>query len=262
MSIAGRQVVRWAIAAALVAAGSQAHAACTFGGAGGEPQLQGVFNSILGAGAPSATADCVSDGADAVWTTVGSTGGIDIVLELAGNAQSNTFGLYDLNDPTRRLTIFEGNDGASSEATLRLRQMADGTWRASVLEFNNPDDPSGWTRLDNMATSAFGFYLRTAENGTFFSDTALNALPPGDALDHMYAYRGNGAAFVGGPLDGTLFTPQDYILAWEDLFGGGDLDYQDFVVVVQDITPVPLPPAVWLLASTLIGLAGVARRRA
>ena len=61
---------------------------------------------------------------------------------------------------------------------------------------------------------------------------------------------------------GELFTPQDFILAWEDLFGGGDRDYQDFVVVVQDIRPVPLPPAVWLLASSLIGLAGVARRRA
>lgn len=258
MSNAGRQVMRWAIAAALVAAGSHAHAACTFGSAGGEPQHQGVFNSILGAGAPSAMADCVADGADAAWTTVGSTGGIDIVLELAGNAQSNTFGLYDLNAPNRRLTIFEGNDGTSAEATIRLRQMGDGTWRASVLEFNNPDDVTGWTHLGNLTTSAFGFYLGTASQGTFFSQTARNT----DLVDHMYAYRGNGAAFVGGPLAGTLFTPQDYLLAWEDLFGGGDLDYQDFVLVVQDIRPVPLPPAVWLLASGLIGLAGVARRRA
>ena len=257
MSRAGRQVVRWGIAAALAVAGTQAHAACTFGGAGGEPSLQGVFNSILGAGAPSTSA-CVADGADARWTTVGTVGAIDIVLELAGNAQSNTFGLYDLNNPNRRLTIFEGNDGVNAEATIRLRQLANGTWRASVLEFNNPDDSAAWTNLNGLSTSAFGFYLGTASQGTFFSETGRNT----DGVDHMYAYRGNGAAFIGGPLQGSLFTAQDFILAWEDLFGGGDRDYQDFVVVVQDIRPVPLPPAVWLLASSLIGLAGVARRRA
>lgn len=257
MAKAARHVLRWAMAATLLAAGTQAHAACTFGGPGGEASLQSVFNSMLGSGAPSAVA-CVADGADAAWTTVGSIGAIDIVLELAGNAQSNTFGLYDLNNPNRRLTIFEGNDGVSAEATIRLRQMANGTWRASVLEFNNADDSAAWTNLTGLTTSAFGFYLGTATQGTFFSGTGRNA----DGVDHMYAYRGNGAAFLGGPLAGELFTAQDFILAWEDLMGGGDRDYQDFVVVVQDIRPVPLPPAVWLLASSLIGLAGVARRRA
>ncbi len=252
-----RLALRWGVTAALLAAGPQAHAACTFNGPGSEASLQSAFNSMLGSGAPNAVTACVPDGADAAWSTVGSVGAIDIVLELAGNAQSNTFGLYDLSDPSRRLTIFEGNDGVSAEATVRLRQMANGTWRASVLEFNNPDDPSGWMHLGGLTTSAFGFYLGTATQGTFLSQTGRNT----DGVDHMYAYGGNGAQFVGGPLNGELFAQQDFILAWEDLFGGGDRDYQDFVVVVQDIRPVPLPPAVWLLASSLIGLAGVARRR-
>jgi uncharacterized protein DUF4114 len=257
MSTAGKQILRVAMAGVLVLAGSQAYAACTFGGQGGEPSLQGTLNSMFGAGAPNAQLACVADGTDGAWSTVGSITQIDIVLELAGNAQSNTFGLYDLNNPNHRLTIFEGNDGAAAEATLRLRQLADGTWRASVLELNNPDDPSGWTTLNGLTTSAFGFYLGTAANGTFFSQTSRNA----DSVDHMYAYRGNGAAFVGGPMAGELFTPQDFVLAWEDLMGGGDLDYQDFVVVVQDIRPVPLPAALWLLVSGMMGLAGVARRR-
>jgi hypothetical protein len=76
----------------------------------------------------------------------------------------------------------------------------------------------------------------------------------------MYAYQGTGT----GDLNGDVFDTNAFILAWEDLAGGGDRDYQDFVAVVQDMkpSPVPLPTAIWLLASGLVGLTGVARRRA
>jgi hypothetical protein len=245
---------RVASIAVLAVVAGQAQALCTFGGSG-EPSLQTSFDALLGPAALDAQAACVAEGSDAAWTTVGSIGQVEIVLELAGNAQSNIFGVYDLNDPTRRLTVFEGNDSVDSEATLRLRLMGDGSWRVSVLEHNNPDDPSGWNHL-GLTTSSFGFYLATAAQGTFYSQTSRNA----DGADHLYAYRGNGAAFASGPLSGEVFTPQDYILAWEDLFGGADRDYQDFVAIVQDIRPVPLPTALLLTLSGLIGLAGVARR--
>jgi hypothetical protein len=254
MGKAKRHVLAGAVLTALGSMSATAQAACTFG-ASGEPTLQGSLTTLLGAGAPNATGDCISDGADAAWTTVGSVGAIDIVLELAGNASTNSFGVYDLTDPTRRLSVFEGNDGVSSQATVRLRQF-EGGWRVSVLEQNNADDPSGWTHL-TLSTSAFGFYLGTLAQGTFFSNTTLNS----DGVDHLYAYRGTGTPFLSGPLAGEVFSMQDYLLAWEDLAGGGDRDYQDFAAIVEDVKPVPLPTAVWLLASGLIGLAGVARRR-
>ena len=61
-----------------------------------------------------------------------------------------------------------------------------------------------------LTTSAFGFYLGTAANGTFFSQTGRNA----DGVDHLYAYQGNGQAFLGGPLDGDVECEHH---GWRDL---------------------------------------------
>lgn len=235
--------------AALGLAAAQANALCTFGGSG-EPSLQGSFNSMLGANTLSASTSCLDDGDDAAWTTVGSIGQIDIVLELAGNASTNVFGVYDLNDPNARLSIFDGADTVGDQAVLRLRQTVNG-WRVSVQELGS----STWTH-QFISTSAFGFYLSVQGEGTFYSQGSRNA----DGVDHLYAYQGTGTPFLTGPLAGEFFSREDYILAWEDLRGGGDRDYQDFVAVVQDIKPVPLPPAVLLLISGLVGLAGVSRR--
>lgn len=245
------RILQLATLAALGLAAAQANASCTFGGSG-EPSLQGSFNSMLGANTLSATAACLDDGDDAAWSTVGSIGEIDIVLELAGNASTNVFGVYDLNDPNARLSVFDGADTIGSRAVLSLRQTVDG-WRLSVQQVGT----TGATE-QLISTSAFGFYLGTQDEGTFYSQTSRNA----DGVDHLYAYRGTGTPFLTGPLAGEFFSRQDYILAWEDLLGGGDRDYQDFVAVVKDITPVPLPPAVLLLISGLVGLAGVSRRAA
>ncbi|GFE84253.1 hypothetical protein GCM10011487_62530 [Steroidobacter agaridevorans] len=237
--------------AALGLAAAQANALCSFGGSG-EPSLQGSFDSMLGANTLSATTSCLDDGDDAAWTTVGSIGQIDIVLELAGNASTNVFGVYDLNNPNARLSIFDGADAAGDQAVLRLRQTVNG-WRVSVQEVGS----GGWTH-QLISTSAFGFYLSVQDQGTFYSQSARNA----DGVDHLYAYQGTGTPFLSGTLEGEFFSREDYILAWEDLLSGGDRDYQDFVAVVQDITPVPLPTPVLLLISGLVGLAGVSRRTA
>ncbi len=130
-------VLQLTMLAALGLAAAQANASCAFGGSG-EPSLQGSFNTMLGANTLSATNACLNDGNDAAWTTVGSIGQIDIVLELAGNASTNTFGVYDLNNPSTRLSVFDGSDGAGDQAILRLRQTVDG-WRVSVQEVGEPD---------------------------------------------------------------------------------------------------------------------------
>lgn len=255
--------VRAGVIAALALSGAlsanQAYALCTFGGSG-EPSLQAALDGLLSGGAPDVQTDCLNDGSDAGWRTIASTGEIEISIELAGNAGSNEFGVYDLNSGTAR-TIFEGSDGVGSSATVRFGwNAAASEWRVRFREETDAADL--WDRL-SLTTSAFGFFLRSnAQAATFYSQTHRNA----DGLDHMYAYRGNDSVFAFGEFEDELFLATDYLLAWDDtLAPGGDRDYQDFVALLRDfspVTPVPLPTAVWLLATGLIGLAGVARRKA
>jgi hypothetical protein len=50
----------------------------------------------------------------------------------------------------------------------------------------------------------------------------------------------------------------NYVIAWEDLPRGGDRDFND---IVLEVRVVPIPAALWLFASGLLGLIGFARRK-
>jgi type II secretory pathway pseudopilin PulG len=78
-----------------------------------------------------------------------------------------------------------------------------------------------WTgTFEAPAGVDFGFYMDVGSSGyTYYTETAENP----DGFDHAWEY-------VSDAL-GTL------VLGWEDLYGGGDEDHQDFVVTV---TPTAL----------------------
>ncbi|MGB5537784.1 MAG: DUF4114 domain-containing protein, partial [Thiogranum sp.] len=76
-----------------------------------------------------------------------------------------------------------------------------------------------------------------------------------DLLDHMVTW------LISGNEDRPNNVVGNYVLAWEDLPGGGDRDFND-VVVEASVAPVPIPAAVWLFGSGLLGLIGIARRKA
>jgi hypothetical protein len=223
----------------------QTYASCSFG-TSNEPSLQDVFDSILPTGAVSATNDCLAEGADAKWAANGQATAT-IVIELAGFASQNTFGIYDVSDPSHRATIFVGADGPGTTDTVQIMQtnghysvMDNGVWAAN---FNSP---------------VFGYFLSTPQGNTFMSDTSLNT----DGGDHMYAYQGNGTSTfkAGSHLDGQTFATNMYLLGFEDLAKPGwDRDYQDFVAAVQYVVPVPIPQGVVLLGIALAGLTRLRR---
>ena len=70
-----------------------------------------------------------------------------------------------------------------------------------------------------------------------------------DSLDHMVTWLITGGEAAG-----------NYVIAWEDLPGGGDRDFNDIVLEVS-VSAVQIPAAVWLFASGLLGLIGLARRK-
>jgi hypothetical protein len=230
------------IAAFCVAA--SASAACQFGrSAGGHEQsLQSVFDTMLGAGQLSAENDCIAN--DQSWSTPQQLSAT-IVVELSRIARKNEFGIYDASDPSNRIQLFAGRDGAAAKSVVEFTRDGDGF-----------DVSADGQKIGEIGRN-FGFYLAVSKHKAYFSDSQLND----GQEDHMVAYRGNGDAFVGGPLAGSSFAASMYLLGFENLsFRRGDRDYQDFVALVDTMAPVPIPSGIALLGSALIGSA-VWRRR-
>lgn len=170
---------------------------------GPETALQAILDSHVGGGlAPNVQTAQISD--DTYWHANGNSFSAHLVVELAGYAPNNSFGIYQRGNPAITQQLFGGADSAGANATVSI--------------------PAGWTD--------FGFYLQnTVDNFIWYSDPSLNA---GGGLDHLVVVSGA----PGLSLDGQPFGTKDYIFAWEDL-NLGDQDYNDMVLTVRGIQPVP-----------------------
>lgn len=233
--------------AALCLSAAPAMADMAYGDGG--TRLTDVLNSITVAPNARLTsvdveADALWDDEDSHWTISGPGASVaTVVVEVAGFAPFNILGIYDAHNPANKVQVFAGSATAGNTALLSIR--ADGS-----VELNSAD-----TGID-FAENNFGYYLQSPQ-GLFYSDTALNP----DGADHMVSIQGQGVDTVRLPSGVTkLWQDDEYILAFEDLYGGGDQDFNDFVVMLESVSPVPVPAA-FLLGMLGMGVAGLKLRR-
>jgi hypothetical protein len=130
--------------------------------------------------------------------------------------------------------------------------------------FGYMDSSNNFVSIFSYNGSSFGYIPPSSLNATFdtdhnpfiFADRIPNinqtwtSLTNSDGVDHMRTFLVTNGAAVG-----------HYVLGWEDLIGGGDKDYDDFVIEVSGVKPVPEPATLLLLGAGAAGLCYMRRRQ-
>lgn len=185
-------------------------------------------------------------------------------LEAAGYAAGNQMGLYLFDTSTQMqvggfFEIFSGAQSVgdftnlafdfSSNTITRTRGNTDTLSVASIDTFggllSGMDFTSDLFRdlaTLNLGNLQVGVYLNNQPGDNFFSHDILNA----DGIRHVAIYE---VAAING-----------LVFGWEDLYGGGDLDYNDLIASGTDISIASVPEPT-TLAIFGLGLMGMALRK-
>jgi PKD repeat protein len=140
-----------------------------------------------------------------------------ILLESAGFANENVFGIYSAYDPQQKLQLFSGSDSPTD---------------TTIVQFNATDGNAENLQTGQTAKIGkfFGFYLTTPQNGgiTYYTDLTRNP----DSSEHGLIFNTSGFA-------GVIENDPDTVIAFEDFLGLGDRDYNDMVVGIINAVPLP-----------------------
>ena len=220
----------------------------------GETNLQNILNNMTVGGPSSVDVknDAIQDIWDSAWEITATTNAsATFIIEIAGNAGFNTFGLYQPTNPSNYIEVFDGAATSGSKAFISLN--GDGTISVQPL--------GGTMVTKDLGGNLFGYYLGNS-GPVFYSDSSLNG-----GNDQMFAYQGKDVDYVDilhptSPVaPGALWTDNEFVLAWEDVTAGSsDKDYNDMVLMIESVIPVPVPGAV-LLGILGLSVAGLKLRK-
>ncbi|MGH8145778.1 MAG: PEP-CTERM sorting domain-containing protein [Rhodanobacteraceae bacterium] len=183
----------------------------------------------------------------ASYWSINGTGGSEntVMLTLTGSVHDLQFGIFDPTNTDNKLVLF---NGGLKGYTTTLKTNGTGGFAATYFTSPNPLDPStGHASASFGDGNLFGYYL-TSGNNTYYSD------PTGRS--HVVTYAGDGSNKVA--MTNGWFESGEYLQAWED---GNDFDYNDFVVMVESVHPVPEPAALGMFGFGVLLLGGFAALR-
>lgn len=166
----------------------------------------------------------------APWTSYGTTlvaTGPDVWVRFFGADAGYTNSLFYLCAATCNQFLFQNNNTAVSQPGQEIKLA--GTFSAGQ-------------------EVVFRLYVQTTGNNWFSGPASGNS----DGVVHFATQAFN---------DVTAHATYSTLAGFEDLNGGGDRDYNDVMFEVSGVTATPEPATVSLLATGLLGMAGVAYRR-